>query len=212
MTEEQKFGHMDQVSVDQLTLAADIRDVIDRNPRDEIISIKEIELVLMNREQLRTQYRNTHIQLQLYLKDEYEKSHRKQYDALLSEIKVYIKELKCKKHSINDVKISAERNEIHAKQKSLKFLISETKRSIYELGKEFNKDISSANDDEVRYMKNNLNKQISKVDNISKNFKKLIENASEDKEIVIGELSKSYEDFIRDKELYTFNVEKEMES
>ena len=61
MTEEQKFGHMDQVSVDQLTLAADIRDVIDRNPRDEIISIKEIELVLMNREQLRTQYRNTHI-------------------------------------------------------------------------------------------------------------------------------------------------------
>ena len=77
MTEEQKFGHMDQVSVDQLTLAADIRDVIDRNPRDEIISIKEIELVLMNREQLRTQYRNTHIQLQLYLKDEYEKSHRK---------------------------------------------------------------------------------------------------------------------------------------
>ena len=61
-------------------------------------------------------------------------------------------------------------------------------------------------------MKNNLNKQISKVDNISKNFKKLIENASEDKEIVIGELSKSYEDFIRDKELYTFNVEKERES
>ena len=26
MTEEQKFGHMDQVSVDQLTLGADIRD------------------------------------------------------------------------------------------------------------------------------------------------------------------------------------------
>ena len=45
-----------------------------------------------------------------------------------------------------------------------------------------------------------------------KNFKKLIENASEDKEKVIDELSKSYEDLIRDKELYTFNVEKEMES
>ena len=29
MTEEQKFGHMDQVSVDELTSAADIRDVID---------------------------------------------------------------------------------------------------------------------------------------------------------------------------------------
>ena len=35
-------------------------------------------------------------------------------------------------------------------------------------------------------MKNNLNKQISKVDNISKNLKELIENAFEDKEIVMN--------------------------
>ena len=152
--------------------------IIDENPSDEIISINKIESVLMKIEQLHTQYRNTHIQLQLYMKDDYEKFHRKQYDALLSEIKTYIKELKHKKHSINDVKISAERNEIHAKQKSLKFLIGETKRSIHELGKEFNKNISSANDDVIKYMKNNLNKQISKVDHISKNLKELIEKAS----------------------------------
>ena len=132
MTEEQKFGHMDQVSVDELTLIAVIRDAIDENPSDEIISINEIESVLMKIEQLCTQYRNMHIQLQLYMKDDYEKYHRKQYDALLSEIKAYIKELKYKKHSINDVKISAERHEIHTKQKSLKLLISETKRSIHE--------------------------------------------------------------------------------
>ena len=47
-------------------------------------------------------------------------------------------------------------------------------------------------------MKNNLNKQISKLDNISKNLKEVIENASEDKEIVIDELSKSSKDLIRD--------------
>ena len=47
-------------------------------------------------------------------------------------------------------------------------------------------------------MKNNLNKQISIVDNISKNLIELIENAYEDKEIVIDELSKSYKDLIRD--------------
>ena len=47
-------------------------------------------------------------------------------------------------------------------------------------------------------MKNSLNKQISKLDNISKNLKEVIENASEDKEIVIDELSKSYKDLIRD--------------
>ena len=92
MTEEQIFGHMNQVSVDQLILAADIRDVIEENPSDEIISINEIKSVFMKIEKLRTQYRNTHIQLQLYLKNDYEKSHRKQYDALLSEIKAYIKE------------------------------------------------------------------------------------------------------------------------
>ena len=65
MTEEQKFGQIDQVSVDQLTLAADIRDVIAENPSDQIISINEIESVIMKIEQLRTQYRKTHIQLQL---------------------------------------------------------------------------------------------------------------------------------------------------
>ena len=65
MTEEQKFGQIDQVSVDQLTLAADIRDVIAENPSDEIISINEIESVIMKIEQLRTQYRKTLIQLQL---------------------------------------------------------------------------------------------------------------------------------------------------
>ena len=158
MTEKQKFGHMNQISVDQLTLAADIRDVIDEHPSDEIVSINEIESVLMKIEQLHTQYRNTHIQLQLYMKYDYEKSDRKQYDALLSEIKTYIKEIKYKKHSITDTKISTERNEIHAKQKSLKFLIGETKRSINELGKGFNKNISSASENEIKYMKNNLNK------------------------------------------------------
>ena len=80
----------------------------------------------------------------------------------------------------------------------------------HELGKEFNKNISSANDDEMKYTKNNLNKQISKVDNISKNLKELIENASEDKEIVIDKLSKSFKDLTWDKEFYTFNIEKEM--
>ena len=35
---------------------------------------------------------------------------------------------------------------------------------------------------------------------------------SEDKEIVINELSKSYKNLIRDKELHIFNVEKEVES
>ena len=106
MTEEQKF--MDQNSVDQLTLATDIKDVIDKNPSDEIISINEIESVLMKIEQLCTQYRNMHIQLQPYMKNDYEKSHRKQYEN--SEIKTYITELKYPKHSITDVKISAERN------------------------------------------------------------------------------------------------------
>ena len=61
-------------------------------------------------------------------------------------------------------------------------------------------------------MKNNLNRQLSKVDSISKNLKEHIENASEDKEIVINELLKGYKDLIRDKELYTFNIEKEVES
>ena len=41
MTEEQKFGHMDHVIVDLLTIAADIRDVIE----EKIISINEIESV-----------------------------------------------------------------------------------------------------------------------------------------------------------------------
>ena len=63
MTEEQKFGNMDQVTVDQWTLAADIRDVIDENPSDEIISINKTESVLMTIEQLRTQYRSKHIRL-----------------------------------------------------------------------------------------------------------------------------------------------------
>ena len=48
--------------------------------------------MLIKIEQLRTQYRNTHIQLRLYMKDDYEKSQRKHYDALLSELKAYIKE------------------------------------------------------------------------------------------------------------------------
>ena len=156
MTEEQKFSHMNQITVDQLTLAADIRDVIDENPSDEIISINETESVLMKIEQLSTKYRSTHIQLQLYINDDCEKSHHKHYDTLLSEIKTYLEELKYKKHSITDVKISAERNEIHAKQKSLKFLIGKTKRSINELGKEFNKNIISASDNEIKYMKNNF--------------------------------------------------------
>ena len=79
---------MDQISVDQLTLAADIRDVIDENPSDEIVSINEIESVLIKIEQWRTQYRHIHIKLQLSMKDDYEKSHRKQYDAYYQKSKL----------------------------------------------------------------------------------------------------------------------------
>ena len=45
-----------------------------------------------------------------------------------------------------------------------------------------------------------------------KNLKELIENASKDKETVIDELSKGYKNLIWDKELYTFNIEKEVKS
>ena len=61
-------------------------------------------------------------------------------------------------------------------------------------------------------MKNNLNKQINKVDNFWKNLKEHIVNASEVKETVIDKLSEGYKDLIRNKELYTFNIEKEVES
>ena len=47
MTKEQKFGYMGQVSVYQLTLVADIRDIVDENPSDKILSINEMESVLM---------------------------------------------------------------------------------------------------------------------------------------------------------------------
>ena len=40
--------------------------------------------------------------------------------------------------------------------KITKFLICGTKKLTHEFGKEFNKNISSANDDEIKYMKNNL--------------------------------------------------------
>ena len=110
------------------------------------------------------------------------------------------------------MKISAERNEIYAKQKSLKFLIGKTKISINELGKELNKNISTVSDTEIKYMKKNLNKQISKVDIISKNLKELIQNTPGNKETVIDELSKGYKYLIWDKKLYIFNIEKEVES
>ena len=61
-------------------------------------------------------------------------------------------------------------------------------------------------------MKNNLNKQIGKADNIWKNLKELIESASQEKKKVIDELSKSYKDLTQDKGLYTFNIEKEVRS
>ena len=61
MTEEQKQDiWIRLVQISQLTLAADIRDVIDENPSDEIVSINEIESVLIKIEQLRRQYRHTH--------------------------------------------------------------------------------------------------------------------------------------------------------
>lgn len=53
---------------------------------------------------------------------------------LLSKIKAFTKELNYKKHPISDVRVSAEKNEMHDKTQ-LNILISQTKRSICDLGK-----------------------------------------------------------------------------
>ena len=80
------------------------------------------------------------------------------------ETKAHFKKLKYHKHSVNGVKDFTEGTGLHSKQESFKFLIGKTKRQIGEFKREFNNDISKWNDDEIKYLKISLDKQINNVE------------------------------------------------
>lgn len=92
---------MHQLTADQLTLAEGIIDVTDENTSNKMISVYVKEIALVKVEQ---------------------------YNAFLLEAISQFKKWNYNKHSMNGIKVSTERTEMHSKQISFKSLIVETKR------------------------------------------------------------------------------------
>ena len=204
-------NNMEQVNIDQLTLAEDINDIIDENPLKDIDISEEIKCVIDKLEQNRTQYRNLHIQLKLQMGENYEKLYQREYDCTLNNIKQYIKEGKCKQRSLTQIVVAEKRNEIIAKQKSIEFSINETKRRIKKLKASFEKTLENLEDEEIVTIRESLSSKTKELENISKSVKELIQNSTPEIEEHLHQISKLYQETLEEKEIYTFNINDEFQ-
>ena len=163
---EMEKEKIDALAVDESTIAEDIADYIDENEVEDATSISEIEGKINKIEQLRTSYRKKHKELKLMLGSKYGEVYEEDYDRKLSSVKEYIKKANHFKKEIIEHKSKADMKLEAPKIRSKVFLFEEVETTIKSLYGKFSANIIDMNHDEISDRKNELPKQVEKLENL----------------------------------------------
>ena len=117
------------------SLAEDIDDYLDENPVADVNnSVTDLDDIIKGAENRRSDYRSKHKDLaQAITKEEYEDEYMKEYDLRLSAIKKYILAAKEERKNLRNNEDMAKVAIDNAKERKLKFLVSEAKKAMLRL-------------------------------------------------------------------------------
>ena len=138
---EMEKEKIDDLAIDESTIADDIADYIDENEVEDATSISEIEGKINKIEQLRTSYRKKHNKLKLMLGSKYGEVYEKDHDKKLSSVKEYIKKANHFKKEMIEHKPKADIKLEASKIRSKVFLFEEVEATIKSLNGKFSVNI-----------------------------------------------------------------------
>ena len=87
MEENQK---VDQLTIDEVTLAADLEDYLGENDVEESLDLTEVNGKVQRLEVIRTNYRRKHNELKILLGSKYDEIYAESYEQHLKMVKSYI--------------------------------------------------------------------------------------------------------------------------
>ena len=205
--EKQKI---DSLKIDESTLAEDVDDFIDENEIDQSSTLEEIDVKINRMEQLRTSYRRLHNELKTLLQESYGDQYGSSYECKLQMIKSFIKNANAVKKDKSEMKSKADVKQKSSKLRSDIFLAQEVKTSMTHLKEVFGVDLDEMNDDEITSRKNDLPKEINKVENLSKKVHNLLECSNPVIENQIDEIVEMYKNINKMKNVYTKAINDEV--
>ena len=205
--EKQKI---DSLKVDESTLAEDVDDFIDENEIDQSSTLEEIDVKINRMEQLRTSYRRLHNELKTLLQESYGDQYGSSYECKLQMIKSFIKNANAVKKDKSEMKSKADVKQKSSKLRSDIFLAQEVKTSMTHLKEVFGVDLDEMNDGEITSRKNDLPKEINKVENLSKKVHNLLECSNPVIENQIDEIVEMYKNINKMKNVNTKAINDEV--
>ena len=197
---------IDALPIDESTIA----DYIDENEVGDVSSVAEIEGKINKIEELRTAYRRKHKQLKLLLGSKYGEVYDEDYDRKVSSVKEYIKNANHFKKEMIERKSKSEIKLEASKIRSRVFLFEEVENTIKNLYGKFSANINDINDEEVSVRKNELPKQVEKLENVSKSIHDILECSDPAMESRINNIMEMYRKINLLKESYSQCIDNEM--
>ena len=191
---------LDQLKAQVESLGEDIDDFLDENPVSNIFSsIPDLDDAIKGVENHRSFYRSKHKELaQACTKEEYDDLYVKEYNLRLEAIKKYILAAKEQRKILRDEEDIARVAEDNAKNRKLKFLVSEVKKAMDRMETVFVQTITG--DDEVIRRKNELADRQKESQGILKSIQEII--VAGESEATITSLRERYEKLLESQEAY----------
>ena len=183
MTEEQG-QHANQLISQAASLSEDIIDFMDEHPCGDLSnSIDDLDKLINKMEEMRSIFRSKHSELKFQYRDQYHPNLGKQCNETLAAIKKYLVEVRNKRKSIRDNEDSARTSQLLAKEKKLKFLGTEVRRTMSSLEDIFTTDMQEFTDEEITKRKNDLSDQLKLMQTIPKTIQEIMDGGEKDPEI-----------------------------
>jgi len=158
------MSELEALKTDILVVDEEIRDIIDESPLDGV-SVDEVNEAIIKLEQKRSEFRRMVIQLRSQKPDDYDAHYDKPCTETLKLIKTYIKAAKDKKSKMMARKSMLKNDEMQRKERSIMFLIEDTRRCIEELHKDCSRCVKDALDTDLLQWK-------SETTNITRSFER----------------------------------------
>ena len=168
---------IDSLKIDESTVAEDVDDFIDENEIDQSSTLEQIDTKINRMEQLRTSDRKRHNELKKLLQERYGDEYESGHEGKLQIMKSYIKNTNLVKKERSEKKLKADVKQKASSLKSDSFLAQEVKTSMIHLEEVFGVNVNEINDDEIATRKNDLPKEINKMESLSKRLHTICWNA-----------------------------------
>ena len=188
---------LDQIKIQEESMADDIDDFMDENPLDDISSsILDLDNAIKGIESLRSIYRNKHKEIVNGVgEDNYEQKLKDEFQSRIDYMKKYILTAKSYRKTLRMGEEKVKTEGVQLKKQKLKFLGEEVSRSMKDLEDKFCEDLTEESDEETTRRKNELSQNSKDIQVVAKAIQDIV--IAGETETVISRYRDRYDNLLK---------------